>query len=122
MNFMNPIIIGSILLFLAGCDSASTSASEHSFKGKRYVVVGVTNSGFDGMGSFGVGHKDTVLTRNAEGKWVEVGDNYLAEQIINEGTFIRRLDSTKIKSTPEGGALIPNAELNKTSASDIQGD
>jgi len=86
------------------------------------VVVGVTNSGFDSLGLINVDHKNTVLTRNADGTWGEVGDSYLAEQIISEGTFIRRLDSTKIKPTPHGGALIPNAELNKTSASDIQGE
>lgn len=119
MKFINPIIISSVLLFLTGCESASTSASEHSFKGKRYVVVGVTNATFDGVGSFSAGHRDTVLARNPDGKWVKVGDSDLADQIISEGTFIRRLDSTKIKSTPAGGALIPNAELNAT---DIQGD
>lgn len=122
MRFINPILISSILLFVAGCDSASTSASEHSFKGKRYVIVGTTKTGFDSLGLADVSHKDTVLTRNADGTWGEVGDSYLAEQITSEGKFIRRLDSTKIKTTPYGGALIPNAELNKTSASDIQGD
>lgn len=122
MKFVNPIIISSILLFLTGCDSANTSASEYSFKGKKYVVAGVTNSGFDSLGLLDVRHKDTVLARNASGKWVKVGESGLADQIISEGTFIRRLDSTKIKTTPYGGALIPNTELNKTSAEDTQGD
>ena len=122
MKFIIPIILGCVLFFLAGCDSASTSASEHSFKGKRYVVVGVTKTGFDSLGLADVGHRDTVLARDPSGKWVKVGEGDLANLIISEGRFIRRLDSTKIKTTPYGGALIPNAELNQTNASDIQGD
>ncbi|MEH6361698.1 MAG: hypothetical protein V7761_13330 [Amylibacter sp.] len=122
MKLIIPLILGCVLFFLTGCESASTSASEHSFKDKRYVVVGVTRSGSYGDGSFSVGHRDTVLARDASGNWVKVGEGDLADLIISEGTFIRRLDSTKIKTTPYGGAIIPNAELNKTSASDIQGD
>jgi hypothetical protein len=125
MNIFNLTLAWGMLLLVSACTSATTSASQYTYKGKTYIVVNSSRSGlYTGGGSLDVMARNnaSVLKRNSDGKWVKVGDEGFADIIISGGTFQRRLDSTKIKTSESGVVKIPNSELNDIAAEDIQGD
>jgi hypothetical protein len=89
MKYLKNLLLGAPILILAGC--SFTSGREYNYYGTRYVIFNTSTIA-------GTTQK-RVIVRNSSCKW---GDTKVTpEDIMAQGTFIRKLDSTKITSFDE---------------------
>lgn len=82
MSFFRSALIAGVFLALTGC--GSTTASEYSFQGKRYIVIN-KQSGLSGGPT-----EPRAITQNPRGKWIR--SPVLPRVIVDHGKFVRQID------------------------------